>query len=51
MLKTSELQKQERQIKMLKKIIALFIRPVPEKTYTPPEQQWRCYQLELPFER
>ena len=35
---------------MLKKIIALFSRPAPEKTYTPPEQR-RCYQPQLPFER
>ena len=33
---------------MLKKIIALFRRPVPEKPYTPPVPV-RCYQLELPF--
>ena len=33
---------------MLKKIIALFRRPVPEKSYTPPRQE--CYyQPELPF--
>ena len=35
---------------MLKKIIALFSRPVLEKPYTPPEQG-RCYQPQLPFER
>jgi hypothetical protein len=34
---------------MLKKIIALFSRPVPKKPYTPPIQK-RCYQPELPFE-
>ena len=48
MPKTSELQKQERQIKMLKKIIALFIHPIPEKAYTPPRNVY-CYQPELPF--
>ena len=39
-----------KEVIMLKKIIALFRRPVPEKPYTPPEQG-RCYQPELPFER
>ena len=33
---------------MLKKIIALFSRPAPEKLYTPPRQE-HCYQPELPF--
>ena len=33
---------------MLKKIIALFNRFVPEKPYTPPRQEY-CYQPELPF--
>ena len=33
---------------MLKKIIALFSRPTPEKPYTPPRQVF-CYQPELPF--
>ncbi len=33
---------------MLKKIITLFSRPVPEKPYTPPRQEY-CYQPELPF--
>lgn len=33
---------------MLKKIIALFSRSVPEKPYTPPVQEY-CYQPELPF--
>ena len=48
MLKTSELQKQERRIKMLKKIIALFIHPVQEKPHTPPRREF-YYQPELPF--
>ena len=34
---------------MLKKIIALFSRPVPEKTYTLSEPV-RYYQPDLPFE-
>ena len=34
---------------MLKKIIALFRRPVPEKPYTPPAPV-RCYQPNLPFD-
>lgn len=33
---------------MLKKIIALFIRPIPEKAYIPPRKVY-CYQPELPF--
>lgn len=33
---------------MLKKIIALFYRPVPKKTCPPPVPV-RCYQPELPF--
>ncbi len=33
---------------MLKKIIALFRRPVSEKPYTPPRSEY-CYQPELPF--
>ena len=33
---------------MLKKLIALFRRPVQEKPYTPPRQVF-CYQPELPF--
>ena len=33
---------------MLKKIIALFRRPVPEKPGVPPAPV-RCYQPELPF--
>ena len=33
---------------MLKKIIALFIRPVPEKPHTPSHQEY-SYQPELPF--
>ena len=35
---------------MLKKIIALFSRSVPEKPYTPPRQVF-WYQPQLPFER
>ena len=37
-----------KEVIMLKKIIALFIRPVPEKPYTPPRQEY-WYQPELPF--
>ena len=37
-----------KEVIMLKKIIALFSRPAPEKPYTPPRQEY-CYQPELPF--